>query len=111
MAGNKRFGKKDKQRRHFEGDTFCAFFLIAAFQRAVLQHEQITKRLQVKALRLRQQQVLIFFYLLKCPIMEEKKQKTNLKKNTFGKAEEKYPSFINLKKITNVASPNWSIAF
>lgn len=54
MAGNERFGKKENQRRHLEGDTFCAFFLIAAFQRAVLQHEQITKRLQVKALRLRQ---------------------------------------------------------
>lgn len=36
------------------------FFLIAAFQRAVLQHEQNTKKeVQVKALRLRQQQVLI----------------------------------------------------
>lgn len=54
MAGNERFGKKENQRRHLEGDTFCAFFLIAVFQRAVLQHEQITKRLQVKVLRLRQ---------------------------------------------------------
>lgn len=111
MAGNKRFGKKDKQRRHLEGDTFCAFFLIAAFQRAVLQHEQITKRLQVKALRLRQQQVLIFFLPAQVSNHGRKETKKKFNKNTFGKAEEKYPSFINLKKITNVASPNWSIAF
>lgn len=107
MAGNERFGKKEEQRRHLEGDTFCAFFLIAAFQRAVLQHEQITKRLQEKALRLRQQQASI----LPAQVSIHGRKATKIEtKNIFGKAEEKYPSFINLKKISKVASLNWSVA-
>lgn len=83
------------------------FFLIAASQRAVLQHEQITKRLQVKAFRLRQQQALI----LPAQVSIHGRKATKIEKKHIWAGRKKYPSFINLKKISSVTSLNWSVAF